>query len=126
MIEVINKQTSAARGTYIGRPSPLGNPYSHLPSACAEFRVATRDEAVEKYREWLTRALESDKLVHAAFWNLVEFYRQHGSLTLVCWCAPENCHGNVIRDMIMEALTPSEASDKVALNYSETSSGRQS
>ncbi len=126
MIEVVNKKTFGGHGTYIGRPSPLGNPYSHLPSACAEFRVATRDEAVEKYREWLSEALKNNTLVRTAFNTLVDFYRQFGKLTLICWCAPKNCHGHVLRDMILRALTPSGVSDKVAPNYSETSSGRQS
>lgn len=38
---------------YIGRPSEWGNPFSHLPASAAEWRVATRDEAIRKYEEWL-------------------------------------------------------------------------
>lgn len=36
---------------YIGRPSAWGNQFSHLPASAAEWRVATRDEAIRKYEE---------------------------------------------------------------------------
>jgi len=38
---------------YIGRPSKWGNPYSHLENTLADFQVNTREEAIEKYREWI-------------------------------------------------------------------------
>ncbi len=37
---------------YIGRPSKWGNPFSHKSGTLAQFRVATREEAVARYREW--------------------------------------------------------------------------
>jgi len=105
MIEVVNKKTY--RGTdavYVGRPSPLGNPFTHLSGTKhAKFKVATRDEAVEKYREWLQNALKHDKVVHSAFYHLVQFYRDFGKLVLACHCAPERCHAEIIREMILEA-----------------------
>src|SRR5690348_9349173 len=38
---------------YIGRPSKWGNPFSHKDGTLAEFKVATRDEAVSAYRDWI-------------------------------------------------------------------------
>lgn len=104
MIKVVNRKTyKGTDGVYVGRPSPLGNPYTHVPSKYAEFKVATRDEAVEKYREWLQNALKHDRVVYNAFWHLVQFYRDFGQLTLACHCAPKRCHAEVLRDMILEA-----------------------
>jgi hypothetical protein len=55
MINVVNKKTFKGGGVYIGRPSPLGNPYTHIADrrTLAQNVVKTRDEAVAKYAEWL-------------------------------------------------------------------------
>ena len=39
-----NKKTWKGGGHWVGRPSPLGNPYSHVCGTLAEFKVATRDD----------------------------------------------------------------------------------
>jgi len=71
---------------YIGRPSIWGNPFSHLPSSAARFRVATREEAIEQYEAWL--------LSHPA---LVERARRElAGKVLGCWCKPLPCHGDVL------------------------------
>lgn len=81
-------------GTYIGRPSPLGNPFTI-------GRDGDREAVIAQYRVWLT-----------SIWNaggknaqLNELMRlavlaREGDLTLVCWCAPKQCHGDVIADFI--------------------------
>jgi len=106
MIRVVNKKNYAGSdGVYIGRPSPLGNPFTHLPGANrAETKVATREEAIERYRAWLPNAIETDEIVRQAFEHLVEFYKAFGELTLECWCTPKPCHGDVLREMIMERV----------------------
>ena len=46
---------------YVGRDNPtlglrdigFGNPFSHKPVSRAEFRVATRQEAIERYEAWV-------------------------------------------------------------------------
>lgn len=91
----------------MGRPSPLGNPYSHVPSGYADIRVKTRDEAVDKYRLWIEKQLQSDNEASRAFWELVGVYRDFGGLTLSCWCAPKRCHAEVLAEMIKEAVSES-------------------
>jgi len=105
MINVVNKKNYSGKdAVYIGRPSPLGNPFTHLSTSTrAKFKVATREEAVEKYRGWLQKALKEDEEVRGAFENLVRFYRDFGHLTLVCHCAPKRCHGEILREMILKA-----------------------
>ena len=102
MIQVVNKKTYKGDGVYIGRPSPLGNIFSHLSVSLAQHRTQSRDEAIEKYRNWLREQLKTDNAVSREFKNLVKFYRDFGELTLVCWCVPKKCHGEVIRDFINE------------------------
>ena len=104
MIHVRNKRTFKGPGTYVGRGSFFGNPFSHVPSKIAEFRVETRDEAVDRYEPWLRDKLLNEGTVRQAFDLLVETYIAYGVLTLICWCAPERCHAEVIAKLIEEAV----------------------
>lgn len=64
---------------YIGRPSPLGNPY----------RVGaggTRAEAIQKFE---TYARQSPRVL-AMIRDLPE------DAILGCWCSPKPCHGSII------------------------------
>jgi hypothetical protein len=108
VIRIENKKTFKGEGVYVGRPSPLGNPFSHVPSTKAEFRVETRDEAVDCYEPWLRGKLKTDTLVKTAFWTLVDFYRVFGDLTLICWCVPKRCHAEIIAKLIEEAIDAGE------------------
>ena len=91
------------KGEYIGRPSPLGNPF-------AIGRNSTRDEVIEKYRNWLenrlTGAVFRDTAAVREFNRLCDKYVADGRLTLVCWCSPLPCHGDVIADFIEERVCP--------------------
>lgn len=100
MIQVVNKKHWKGDGFYIGRPSPLGNPFSPLVGTKAEFKVGTRDEAVDKYKIWLEDRLDSDNPTTRAFMTLLEEYERVGELTLVCWCVPDRCHGEVIKELL--------------------------
>jgi hypothetical protein len=54
----------------------------------ARYRVASRAEAIEAYREYLLNNLE----LIAALPEL------HGKV-LGCWCAPLACHGDVLVEL---------------------------
>jgi hypothetical protein len=73
---------------YIGRPSPWGNPFSHKEGTLAKFKVGTRDEAVDQYREWL---LSNPELLK----KLPELKNK----VLACWCSPLRCHGDVLSEL---------------------------
>lgn len=90
MITVGNKRDGAT-GIYVGRPSPLGNPF-HIG------RDGTRDQVVSKYQQWLHAQL-SDLLSPAAqeFARICKSARQ-SDVTLVCWCAPLLCHADIIKE----------------------------
>jgi hypothetical protein len=90
MITVANK---GATGEYIGRPSPLGNPY-------VIGRDGTRDEVITKYRDWLWHNLTDSDAVIGEMNRLADIYESDNDLVLVCWCAPEACHGDVLAQAI--------------------------
>jgi len=89
MIRVMNKRTYTGPGHYIGRPSPLGNPY-HVG----------RDRAacIAKYEAWLKDTPPQATL--DALFDLIREHRKIGGLTLICWCAPLACHGDVLARLI--------------------------
>ncbi len=76
---------------YIGRPSKWGNPYSHAEGTLAEFKVATREDAVLMYEAHLRSDPELLR-------DLVELRGK----VLGCWCAPKSCHGDIIIKLIKE------------------------
>lgn len=96
-ITVINKHHGDQGGEYIGRGSPLGNPY---PIEGAN----TRDVVIEKYRVWLNQKIEAcDPVVCDELNRLVDIAHTTGTLKLKCFCAPAACHGDVIKETILTA-----------------------
>lgn len=77
-MKVLNKRDSAD-GVYIGRPSKFGNPF-------VIGRHGSRDQVIEQYEKWLR---SQPALVAAA-------KRELKGKSLVCWCAPMACHGDVL------------------------------
>jgi hypothetical protein len=102
-ITVVNKHHKHS-GEYIGRGSPLGNPYSHMDGTTAQFKTATRAEAVAKYGIWLHTQIESNNRVVCNELNRLVDLAQQGELRLQCFCAPLKCHGDVIKQVLLEAM----------------------
>lgn len=77
---------------YIGRGSKWGNPFTHITDkpTKAYYIVGSREEAIQKYREWL---LEGD-----GKWLLEHLHELKGK-TLGCWCHPKACHGDVLLEL---------------------------
>lgn len=75
---------------YIGRPSKWGNPFSHKEGTTAKYKVASRREAIEAYREWITKG-EGKHL-------LADLHELKGK-TLGCWCKPKRCHGDILLEL---------------------------
>ena len=75
---------------YLVRPGPWGNPYSHKDDTLAEFKVNTREEAIEKYKQYFH---SNPELMDRAKIELK-------GKTLGCWCKPKSCHGDVIAEFL--------------------------
>ncbi len=77
---------------YIGRPSKWGNIYSHLDDTLAEFKVATRKDAIEAYEKWIR---QNDELMAAL--------DELDGKVLGCWCdPPKACHGHILIKLLKE------------------------
>lgn len=71
---------------YIGRPSFWGNKFSRKPGL-AEYRVATKAEAINKHRDWV--------LSNPEFMERVR--KELKGKILGCWCDnPNACHGKIL------------------------------
>ena len=78
---------------YIGRPSKWGNPFSHKEGTLAQYKVASREEAIEKYREWI---MQQEDL-------MASLHELQGK-TLGCWCKPKSCHGDILVELIEQTV----------------------
>lgn len=90
-MRVVNRRFE--RGTfYIGRGSPLGNPFTHLPLHLTKALVKTdtREESITRYEEYARAKLKSDADFRQVVYELPE------DAVLECYCKPESCHGDVI------------------------------
>lgn len=77
-----------ASAIYIGRPTKWGNPF------CIG-KDGSRREVIAKYRAWLLMA-EQEALREAV---KSELLGKH----LLCWCAPDACHGDVLLKLANES-----------------------
>ncbi len=79
-------------GVYVGRPTPLGNPFRLE-------REDQREEVVARYATWLEEELHrGNREVARALEELYRKLKRQGALTLVCFCAPRRCHAEVIAE----------------------------
>lgn len=86
---VVNKRDRIEDGTkprvYVGRPTKWGNPFVIGVDG-------TRDEVIEMYRARLRLMPE---LREAA-------KRELRGKILVCWCAPQKCHADLLAEIANE------------------------
>lgn len=75
--------------TYIGRPSEWGNPF-------VVGKHGDRDKVLDLYINWLH---DNPDFVHKVRRDLC-------GRDLICWCHPEGCHGDILRDIAMGADLP--------------------
>ncbi|HNT26436.1 MAG TPA: DUF4326 domain-containing protein [Anaerolineales bacterium] len=102
MIVIKNARNYTGPGEYVGRSHPrfpkgslLGNPYRSGPDG-------DRETVVARYRDWLRQVWLGNSPARRELLRLAEVYRQSGALTLICWCAPDLCHSEVIAQAIYE------------------------
>lgn len=82
---------------YIGRGSPLGNPYT--------VKQYGRDTAIELYKTWLRDKITSyDEEIIQAMDDIGNQVINTGHSKLVCFCKPLKCHGDVIADLVLRTI----------------------
>lgn len=95
-IRVLNKH-HGAKGEYIGRGSPLGNPFPIT-------LLASREQVIRQYRDWLEQQIELKNWTVINELDRLAEIAQQGDLNLVCFCAPKPCHGDVIKQLLIDAI----------------------
>ena len=93
--QVVNSETyhgpAVGEEVYIGRvrgvPGEWGNKF-------VIGRDGTREDVCAKHR----RALINSR---SGLQRVREKLRGKPALTLICWCAPEQCHGDTLRELVM-------------------------
>ena len=76
-----HKSTAPADAVYIGRPTKWGNPF-------VIGRDGTRQQVVQKYKDYI---LSNESL-------LSQIHELRGK-DLICFCAPQQCHGDVLIEL---------------------------
>lgn len=86
---VVNKRFQEY-DVYIGRGSKWGNPYTHIKGKTkAKFFVDSREEAIDKYEEWIKQQPE-----------LLNSLSELKGKRLGCYCRSSRCHGDILVDLI--------------------------
>lgn len=86
---------------YIGRAnrayglaaSPLANPYT--------VQRYGREGALERFKRHLWEDLKVWGPMHHELSGLVERLRRGERVRLLCWCAPRECHGDVVKAALL-------------------------
>jgi len=101
---VVNKRSKGFvrnhNQVFIGRGSPWGNPFTHLPVSRtkAQFQVSTEQESMTRYEAWLRERLAKEPKLRQ------ELLKLDGH-ELVCYCKPRSCHGDILIKLIDELKT---------------------
>lgn len=89
MIRVVNLRQEKY-DVYIGRGSKWGNLWSHLNNTLAKYKVTTRQEAIECYKQWIITQPD-----------LLNSLHELDDKVLGCYCWPLKCHGDVLVELVM-------------------------
>src|SRR5215217_7660647 len=111
-VEVVNRHTYLGPKdntyVYIGRGTPLGNQWSHRNGTAAAYKVETREEAVSSFNDWLAEQVAKAEGPVFGFINELKDRITRGEpIKLACSCAPELCHGDVVK-ATLELLSHNE------------------
>ncbi len=101
-ITVVNKYHFRARAddvvVYIGRGSPLGNPWP-IKAGTSE----TREVVIQRYKDNLPGRLSNEGTMQALSF-IEQRVRDGCNVKLVCFCKPQACHGDWIKQLVEKNL----------------------
>jgi hypothetical protein len=95
IITVVNKFV-IKEFEYIGRGSPLGNPFNMRGRTDAE-----RDQVCDLYSTWLDEQLLTNQAIIDEL-NRLYTLSLTGPVNLGCFCAPKRCHGDRIKQILLD------------------------
>lgn len=95
-INVKNKKTFKGEGVYIGRPTVLSNPFKITEDQ-------TREISIQRFGHMLINAVHVKKnptFMHELR-KLEAHLIEHQKLNLICHCSPKACHGDLIKQVLL-------------------------
>ena len=117
MIHVYNRkvETHHTNNFYIGRGSPLGNPYTHITDkkTKAIYQAKDRDDAIDKYSHYFDLMYGSNLAFTSAIDRIYELYKTGEDVYLECYCKPERCHGDVIKEKLESRLLKEKIQERL-------------
>ncbi len=95
MITVGRKWDQTAQ--YIGRGSPLGNPF-------VMKNESDRNRVCDQYQVWFEQQVTSNNVVVMNELRRLYKLAKRGDLVLGCFCAPKRCHGETIKRFLEQFM----------------------
>jgi hypothetical protein len=86
---------------YIGRGGIFGNPFSHIEISTAHVKVENRQEAIEKYKQWIYGEIKIEGIKPPT----IEEIKKLRSKILGCFCKPLDCHGDFLAEIADQEQT---------------------
>ena len=88
------------------RPSILSNPYTHIKDkkTLAMFVVKSRDEAIDRYDGYFDRMYRGNAPFKFLIDEIYQKYKNGEDIYLECYCKPERCHCDVIKEKLEKRL----------------------
>lgn len=105
MISVVNVRRTRRGVHYVGRACG-GFAASALANQWRRQAVGGKAPAIQLYREWLREVMWRGALQDEScpaweeLYQLALLHRAGKDIQLGCWCAPEPCHAEVVREAI--------------------------
>lgn len=106
-IEIGNKRFEATySGTkiYVGRPSPLGNPFAAKNSTVAAYRAQNDADAVELFRRYLWQQMNERNHSILSALDAILRAAETEKVVLLCWCVDRKgagiCHARTIKNAV--------------------------
>jgi len=96
---------------YVGRGSPLGNPYTSRKNSKANFQVPDKETAISKYKEYLLEEISKENVKILKEIHKIENKIRKGNVNLICYCYPKKCHAEVIREVILKRTNKKDLHD---------------
>ena len=99
---------------YIGRPSPLSNPFTHngVRTSLATLSFKTREEAIDAYKMYFDKMYGTDEDFTKAFDEIYEHYKNGEDIYLQCFCKPKPCHGDYIAEQLQRKLVKEKLEER--------------
>jgi hypothetical protein len=109
LVEVVNARTPISEWKihnthYIGRHMP-GNPIYNGSALANPYKInstCTREQSISQYRKWLWAKLQNTNgEVYHELLRILQYACDLPGISLVCWCAPLPCHGDVVQKALL-------------------------